>query len=437
MHSVKRLEVRQVPKAVPVRIAAVALGLSGAALLSGRAVFAGALVVGVLATLFSPGKAESVRALRRAVFTPQVTMAATVLAAWIPSTALSYLPWVSVQVLARMFLFLFLGVWLYAYFSERPWALGLLLKTLFVGLAFGVVVANLGVWGFPDLMVLIKGREASSTVQAALMVKGFASAAVVLVPFVVWAGWRLGGLWKGGSLALSSALLVLALLTGSRAGMAGLVGTMVVALVACVAHGQSRRWAIGLVVVIVVAMAGILVYLSGRPYGGSVPEELLVFPPWLIDPHRQVIWQYALDLAAQRPWTGWGINTINMIPQIPGTSSIEFGVPVLPGHPHNWIIEVFSETGIIGGVPMLVAVALQFFAMLRRYRTGGEAKVLAALAASAAFWISGLFNFSFWSAWWQVSFVLVLALLYADRPVATGGESLPQGDEWKAVSATS
>jgi O-antigen ligase len=100
-------------------------------------------------------------------------------------------------------------------------------------------------------------------------------------------------------------------------------------------------------------------------------------------------------------------------------------VPVLPSHPHNWILEIFAETGIIGGTAMLFAVVLQFAAMLRRYRTGGEGRMLAALAASAAFFVSGLFNFSFWSAWWQVFYILIMALLYAGRPAEAGREPSP------------
>jgi O-antigen ligase len=422
--------------AVSVRIAGFAMGLSSFALLNSRGAFAGALAVGLLAMLFSPGRAETFRNFRRAAVTPQVTAAALVLAAWVPSTVLSYLPWESVQVLGRMALFLVLGVWVYAYFSVRPRALDLLLKVLFVGLAFGLLIANLGVWSFPDVMVLIKGYAASSTVHAVLMVKGFASAAVVLVPFVVWAGWRLGGLWKATSFVLATGLLALAVLAGSRAGMAGLIGALGIVLVACMPRRESRRWAGSLVLLFVLTIAGILIYLSGRPHGGSVPEDVLIFPTWLIDPHRQVIWQYALHLAEQRPWIGWGINTINLVPQLPGTLPIEFGVPVLPSHPHNWILEIFAETGIIGGTAMLFAVVLQFAAMLRRYRTGGEGRMLAALAASAAFFVSGLFNFSFWSAWWQVSYVLVLALLYAGRPAEAARETLPPRSGSSALPAT-
>ncbi|WP_316977642.1 O-antigen ligase family protein [Shumkonia mesophila] len=423
MRSVNAPEEPQALMAVSVRIAAVAMGLSSLALLNSRGAFAAILVAGMLAMLFSPGRAETFHNFRRAAVTPQVTIAVAVLTAWVPSTVLSYLPWASVQVLARMALFLALGVWVYAYFSGRPRALDLLLKVLFVGLAFGLLVADFGVWAFPDVMVLVKGRVASSTEHAVLMVKGFASAAVVLVPFVAWAGWRLGGLWKAASLALAMGLLTLAVLAGSRAGMAGLIGALGIVLVACVTRGESRRWAASLVLVFVLTIAGILFYLSARPHGGPVPEDALIFPAWLVDSHRQVIWQYALHLVEQRPWVGWGINTINLVPQLPGTSSIEFGVPVLPSHPHNWVLEVFAETGIIGGLAMLIAVALQFFTMLRRYRMGGEGRILAALAASAAFFVSGLFNFSFWSAWWQVSYVLVLALLYAGRPAEAGRET--------------
>jgi O-antigen ligase len=401
---------------VSVRIAAIAMGLSSLALLNSRGAFAGTLAVGLLAMLFSPGRAETVRHFRQAAVTPQVTAAAVVLAAWLPSTVLSYLPWESVQVLARMALFLALGVWIYAYFSVRPRALDLLLKVLFVGSAFGLVVANLGVLAFPDVMVLVKGHAASSTVHAVLMVKAFASAAVVLIPFVAWAGWRLGGLWKAASLVLVTGLLTLAVLAGSRAGMAGLIGALGIVLVACMTRRESRRWAASLALILVVTITGILFYLRDRPHGGSVPEDILIFPTWLIDPHRQVIWQYTLHLAEQRPWIGWGINTINLVPQLPGTSPIEFGVPVLPSHPHNWILEIFAETGIVGGTAMLIAVVLQFAAMLRRYRRGGEGRMLAAQAASAAFFVSGLFNFSFWSAWWQVFYILIMALLYAARP---------------------
>ena len=192
---------------------------------------------------------------------------------------------------------------------------------------------------------------------------------------------------------------------------------MGIALVATLTRKESHRRIIGLVLILAVAVAAVFIFLIDHTRVTEVPAQVLTFPSWLVDPHRQLIWGYSLDLAAQRPWMGWGINTINLVPPPPTEPSpIEYGLPVMPGHPHNWIIEVFAETGIVGGVPILVAVASLFVAALRRYRIEGDLRFLAMLAASAAFWISGLFNFSFWSAWWQVSYILVLALLSAAKP---------------------
>lgn len=436
MTSVEASEESQVPVTASAKVAAIALGMSSLALLNSRGAFAATIVVAMLATLFSPGRAETIRCFQRAILTSMVLVAAAVVVVWLPSTALSYLPWESLQVQVRMVLFLVLGAWVYAYFSGRPRALDLLLKALFAGLAFGLLATNIGISAFPEIMVVVKGQIASTRDQAGLMVKGFASAAVVLVPLVLWAGWRLGELWRTVSVAIAVGLLILVVLASSRAGMAGLIGALGIVLVACLTHSKSRRWAAGIALIFVVTVAGILGYLSDYGRGSSVPEEVLILPTWLVDPHRQLIWQYAMHLADLHPWFGWGINTINLVPVPPGMSPMEFGVPVLPSHPHNWIIEIFAETGMVGGIPMLIAVAAQFVAMVRSYQAGGELHVLAALAASAAFWVSCLSNFSFWSAWWQVSYILVLALLYAGRPAEAERETLPRRSGSSALSAT-
>lgn len=399
--------------AVSVRLAAVALGLAMLALLNSRGAFAAAVGVGVLATLFSPGFAETSYRFRLAVVTPPVMMAAAVLVAWIPSTITSSFPWESIQVQARMALFLVFGVWVYAYFVDRPCALDLLLKTLFIGLAFGVVVANAGVWGFPELMLLIKGQPAVDAKQAILMVKAFASAAVVLIPLVLWAGWRLGGRWKGGAVVLVVGLLALIGLADSRAGMAGLLGAIGAGLLAFAVRTETRWRAAGLLFVLAVVAAVLLVVLAGRNPVPVLPDRLLSFPPWLVDPHRQLIWRYTVELMTLSPWTGWGINTIDMVPPPPGMSAIAFGMPTMPSHPHNWFLEIFAETGVVGGVPMLVAVIGLFVAPVLRYRREGDLRFVIVLSASGAFWVSGLFNFSFWSAWWQVSYILIVALLCA------------------------
>ena len=59
---------------------------------------------------------------------------------------------------------------------------------------------------------------------------------------------------------------------------------------------------------------------------------------------------------------------------------------------------------------LIVFIAVWGFRMLRQYRAGGDPILLLALSIFAGYWSSGLFNFSFWSAWWQLAFILSMAL---------------------------
>lgn len=405
--------------------AAVALGSCGVALMSGRATFAVVIVVGILAILVSPCFKRTVSWFWEGATTPLVITAGVVLAAWVPSTVLSEMPWVSVQVHVRMVLFVVFGVLVYAFFADRAAALNLLFKTMFISLAIGSVVAIAAILLKPGLTVLLTARTATETEQAVRAFKAAGSAAVVLTPLILWAGARLGGRWKPSGIALVAVLIVVTALTESRAGLAGLIAALGITLFAMILRPETRRWGGWLLMGLVAIVAAVGGYLVGRDVAMVLPEEALTFPSWLIDPHRQLIWSFSLKVASQHPWLGWGINTINLVPPVVEAQALHPAFPALPSHPHNWIIEVFAETGFVGGVPMVAAVVALFVVLLRRFRATGDLLFIALLAASAAFWGSSLFNFSFWSAWWQVLYSMVLAFLSAGRRnvVASGPQS--------------
>lgn len=77
------------------------------------------------------------------------------------------------------------------------------------------------------------------------------------------------------------------------------------------------------------------------------------------------------------------------------------------------------ETGVVGLSLMAIALTFAAYGVLSNLRAGMPG-ALAALGVFAAFWSASLFNFSIWSAWWQVSFLVLYALALAGKQQRSG-----------------
>ena len=131
------------------------------------------------------------------------------------------------------------------------------------------------------------------------------------------------------------------------------------------------------------------------------------------DEQRQGLWAVTFELWTRKlPWSGLGINTINLQPGWEAPIPAARVLPMIPSHPHNWIIEILAETGVIGFIPLVVVIVIMFYQFTLRYLRDRNPAMLAAIATAAGFWGSGLFNFSFWSTWWQTSFVLMMVICW-------------------------
>ena len=153
------------------------------------------------------------------------------------------------------------------------------------------------------------------------------------------------------------------------------------------------------------------------------PEGVVtVLPSWVIDWQRQTIWARTIEMAMKSPWIGNGINVINLLPgaddPLP-TSKLH----IIPSHPHNWLVEVFAEAGAIGALGLLALVITLCLKLAGGFIKSGDKALLAALLVNVGYWGSGLLNVSFWSAWWQISYLLMTAFCLAGqaRPDQDGG----------------
>ena len=256
-----------------------------------------------------------------------------------------------------------------------------------------------------DLYRSVKGYHAS-TIQT---LKPYFSVAVCILPLVLWYGFRERGVW--GILAVLHIPFTLLLIygRGEQPGLSASIGlgSAVIALIGVWALTRVPRrtaWILVMSVILgITTFTGYIVYHLPVPPISEAITPAIGFPDW----HRQVIWGFTIDIIQSAPVFGVGPNTVNLMPGandlIPGMNQ-----EYIPSHPHNWVLEIAAETGILGVALLLTAVLLGLRALFQLTKQD-ETAAWAAIALYSAFWTSSLGNFSIWSAWWLAVFAVLMS----------------------------
>ncbi|TCS64983.1 O-antigen ligase family protein [Varunaivibrio sulfuroxidans] len=406
----------------PPLFAATLIGLSLPLLISGVATFQGAIALALIAVLaVGEGRKAVLVAAKDALATPMGFSVMAVLIAWIPSVALSYEPSFSVVTWGRMIVFAGGVVILWAFLNRDAARYRRALMIFLAAFTVMLVLAALGMRGFDVPIALLKGRAPGSFVVSNSL-KGYASVAACVIPVTIWAGWRLGGLWR--AVAVLDVLLNLDVIvtSESRSSFVGLLA-MAALVVAYVVWRKRRGPLLFFVGLIVIAGLGLLAlglrweYLVLPSYSPAARAANVMLhsywaPPWLIDVHRQHIWQFVFTKFLAAPWFGQGLDVVN---RLPGASDLipGIGYAYVPSHPHSWLLEISAETGIVGLFAVLSVLVRHGVWIFKEAIVKRRTRALTIGAVSAVFWSTGLFNFSFWSSWWQLSYFLLLALVAA------------------------
>ena len=131
-----------------------------------------------------------------------------------------------------------------------------------------------------------------------------------------------------------------------------------VAFLVSVAFAIYRHWwpivaAIGGAIGVVGA-AAFAPETFATPFRAIVPYTIWgrlsdrMYPDRPIASLRATQWNYALDLTADRPFLGWGLNSFSPL--------YEADTGFFVGHPHNLYLMLAAETGTIAALVLLVAV---------------------------------------------------------------------------------
>ena len=82
----------------------------------------------------------------------------------------------------------------------------------------------------------------------------------------------------------------------------------------------------------------------------------------------------------------------------------------IPSHPHNFFIELLLETGVAGTFSFLIFIIMLNYRILKRANSYQRDFLI---FFNGYFWGASLVNFSYWQAWWQCSYFLILSLITA------------------------
>ena len=132
----------------------------------------------------------------------------------------------------------------------------------------------------------------------------------------------------------------------------------------------------------------------------------------ILDAHRQIIWGFSFLEFKKKPIFGIGPDTSNFLDNsqnIIGHSQTG-DMTYIPSHPHNFFLELLLETGIFGLLSFLLLIYYANYYLIKRLNFYSKKYII---FFNGYFWSASFVNFSFWAAWWQGSYFLVLTILYS------------------------
>jgi hypothetical protein len=271
---------------------------------------------------------------------------------------------------------------------------------LLVELAFGAPLNN-ALRGFPA-----PPRSAERTKPAATLLALLAGPAALAAHRL--AGWRLA--MPVGCVAVAAVLA-----STSEAARLGLAAGVAASGLALVIPALTRRALPALLAMAVLAGPPLVDQVAkGAMRAGLLPLSAV---------HRILIWDYAAERAAERPFAGFGMDAARSLPGgrerpdaarldrlgVTGTQRAFFEavpgnvVELLPLHTHSMPLQVRLELGFVG----LGLFALFAFFSGRAVAALPERGAFAAGAAvAAAATVVSLLSYGVWQHWWWVSVAL-------------------------------
>lgn len=224
-------------------------------------------------------------------------------------------------------------------------------------------------------------------------------------------------MWRKRQRALSGFSIVLAIAVMDAIGVnTGLLATIIgMATAVCfLALGSLRAW---------IAIGALSVAFLVTPIiVGSVlePKEItkelsLSSPAQNSIAYRLHIWHFAANAFFEKPISGWGLNSSRHLGNntfVSDSARGEIG-EAIPLHPHNAVLQLFLELGIVGAVLILGLVCRVL--LLLSHDDWPPADRIFAVGMFTAIVLFYAVSFSTWSSWWNTYLCYAVTLFIVAR----------------------
>lgn len=166
-------------------------------------------------------------------------------------------------------------------------------------------------------------------------------------------------------------------------------------------------------------------------------DFLLANIPWPnSEIHRLVIWQFAAERIFEHPFIGWGLDASRAVPgghndllvfQVPSGRVIGQAMPL---HPHNALVQIWLELGIVG--VLLVGAIFSFLVAAIPESADNRAGPATLIATAACAFTIAQLGFGIWQGWWMATLgltVMIAVAISLHKP----GRDAPRDERGAAV----
>jgi len=177
-------------------------------------------------------------------------------------------------------------------------------------------------------------------------------------------------------------------------------------------YKNKKKVTLTIAVTLFLAIIGFFNSLSYKLEKVVKYDENFLISTNILDAHRQIIWGFSFLEFKKRPFFGVGPDTSNFLKNSQNVigHSRTGDMTYIPSHPHNFFVELLLETGVFGILSFSLLVFFTNYFLMKKLNSFSRKYII---FFNGYFWSASLVNFSFWAAWWQGSYFLILTLLYS------------------------